>query len=337
MVAQRPLAVIRDVWLRAVLALTALWLLPREPWLALMALWFTVRWVTPAQMPSLVTWTAIGATWFALRALPAWAWSALPPVWLAIMCAHVAILLHRQGTLPAEHPAHDRPTAFGVLRLPAPHGSPAITALALALMAPFCPWYLWPILALGLYITWSWLAFIGVAVGLAWIYPALAGWALGGVGALLSLWVLTWYVRRFHARGQRWFEWTPRGDSFDSVLARLILWYLIPRAWWQGPRWFGHGPRTLDDALKRWAARCWIETPNGEAHVEWAQMLYEYGVVGLAAVVCLVVRVVAYSHVADPYAAVFISGLVMTFAHWAPARQPAVALVVLACAAGALR
>ena len=34
---------------------------------------------------------------------------------------------------------------------------------------------------------------------------------------------------------------------------------------------------------------------------------------------------------------ILLAGAVMTFAHWSPTRQPAVALVWLACAAGALR
>jgi hypothetical protein len=160
--------------------------------------------------------------------------------------------------------------------------------------------------------------------------------------------VATWYVRRFTYRGERWLEWTPRGDSFDSVINRLIVWYLIAEAWWDGPRLLGRGPYSLEPQLRIWATRCWIETPNGEAHVEWAQMLYEYGVLGLLAVGCLVGRVLYFGgpdgggglHVGglgDPYTAAFLAGLVMSMAHWAPARHPAVALVVLACAAGALR
>jgi hypothetical protein len=338
-VATRYLAAIRDLWIRCVLALGALALgWAGEWWLALIALWFTLRFKSPDQHASLLTWVAIGATWFGLRSIPAWGWTYLPWVWLAIMTGQVALIVYRQYQLPRDHPFFNRATLGNIKRVNATHGSPAITALSFALTAPFCPWWLWPVLGVGLYCQWSWLSFIGVVVGMSWAYPAYTPCAFAFLVALMGLWVGTWYARWFTYRGERWFEWVPRGDSFDSVINRLIVWWLIAHAWWTGKhRLLGHGPYSLEPVLRRWATQCWIETPNGEAHVEWAQMLYEYGLCGLVAVGALCVRVVYAGQLGDPFAAAFMAGATMSMAHWAPARHPAVALVVLTCAAGALR
>jgi hypothetical protein len=339
LVSVRHLAAIRDIWLRGVLLLGALALAWHgDVWLACMACWYVCRWRSTDLHASLITWVAIGATWYGLRSLPAWAWDYIPYVWLAIMVGHVGMMLYMQATLPKDHPFWSRKTLLEIKRVKSTLGSPAISAISLALMAPFCPWWLWPVLAVGLYITWSWLAFIGVAVGLAWTYPHYAPHAFVAITSLLAAWVLTWHLRRFHVKGERIFEWVPRGDSFDSVINRLIVWWLIAQAWWTGGhRLLGQGPYALEPQLRRWASQCWIETPNGEAHVEWAQVLYEYGLLGLAGAAALAAHVLSHGHLRDPVTAAFLAGLVMSFAHWAPARQPAVALVVLACAAGALR
>jgi hypothetical protein len=150
-VATRYLAAIRDLWIRCVLALGALALgWAGEWWLALIALWFTLRFKSPDQHASLLTWVAIGATWFGLRSIPAWGWTYLPWVWLAIMTGQVALIVYRQYQLPRDHPFFNRATLGNIKRVNATHGSPAITALSFALTAPFCPWWLWPVLGVGL-------------------------------------------------------------------------------------------------------------------------------------------------------------------------------------------
>ena len=339
MISVRHLATVRDLWLRACLLVAVVALASiHELWLAMMAGWFLCRWKSPELHASLLTWCGIAGTWLAFRALPGWAWEWIPRVWLLIMVCHVGYMLYVLWTLPRDHPFFSRDTLLNIKRVKSSLGSPAISAISLALTAPFCPLWLWPVLAVGLYITWAWTAFIGVAIALSWMYPQWAGLPLLVVIALLALWLTTWTVRKFNWRGQRWMEWTPRGDSADSIINRLLLWVIIPRAWWTGGhRLLGHGPYSLEPELRRWASRCWIETPNGEAHCEWAQVLYEYGLVGVLAVSVFAGRVIWNAHLGDSYTAAFLAGLVMTFAHWSPARHPAVALVVLACAAGAMR
>ena len=185
-------------------------------------------------------------------------------------------------------------------------------------------------LALGLYLTWSWLALIGVAVGMMVMYPAWAWLPAVTSFVTLGVWFLSW------ARGIKLFEWTPRGDSFDSVVNRLIVWVLIVRGWWQGPRWLGRGPYSLEPELRRWSSRCWIELPNGEACQDGLQHLYEYGVVGMVALGCFLWRLSGGLGPGDPWSAALVAGLTMSLGHY-PFRQPAIALVILTCAAGVMR
>lgn len=325
MVATPELVKLRDWWLLASLALGAIALTVHgEAWLGLMALWFLCRWRGPELLPSLVTWGAIGACWFMLRGLPAWAWTYLPWAWLAVAAYHVGVCAYYSWTVPTPY---ERRPLWGLWRTKAYQGSPAITALFFALVSPFCPWWGWPVLALGLYLTWSWLAFIGVAVGLAVLHPAWAGWiAVSGL-LVLATWGISWKF------GVKLFEWTPRGDSFDSVINRLIVWALLVQGWWRGPRILGHGPYSVDRELRRWSSRCYIELPNGEACVDGLQFLYEYGLLGAAAAGGLLISLMLRVHWGDPWSAACAAGLAMSFGHY-PLRQPAIALMWLTIAAG---
>ena len=326
MIAVRELSKLKDRWLLVTLALGSTWLLTVEPWLGVMGWWHVFRWTSPATLPGLTTWTAIGATWFLLRSMPPWAWDWLPWAWLLIAAGHVVWC----ALLAWSPNPHARRPLFGLWRTKAGQGSPAITALYFALVAPFCPWWGWPVLAVGLYLTWSWLAFIGVAMGMAVLYPLSAIWLAMGLGAVLLSWFMSWHI------GVKLFEWTPRGDSFDSVINRLIVWVLIVRGWWHGPRWLGRGSYSLEPELRRWSSRCWLELPNGEACCDPLQHLYEYGLVGALAVLGFGYRLVPSLGTGDPYTAALAAGVVMSFGHY-PFRQPAIGLVILTCAAGVVR
>lgn len=319
---------IRDTWLLTVLALGAVWLaFAGEVWLALMALWYLIGWRSPARHAGLLTWVAIGATWFMLRSLPPWAWTWLPWAWLTIAAIHVARCAWLAWCMPSPY---ERRALFGLWRTKAWQGSPAITAIFFALVAPFCPWWGWPVLGLGLYLTWSWLAFIGVATGLAVLYPAWAGWLVASVTLVLATWAISW------AYDVKLFEWTPRGDSFDSVIARLTVWVLLVQAWWAGPRWLGRGAYALDPELRRWSSRSKRELPTGESSVEPLQHLYEYGALGILAVGFLGLRLSSGFACGDPWTAALAASAVISLGHY-PCRQPAIGLVVLTLAAGVIR
>ena len=326
MIAVRELSKLKDRWLLVTLALGSTWLLTVEPWLGVMGWWHVFRWTSPATLPGLTTWTAIGATWFLLRSMPPWAWDWLPWAWLLIAAGHVAWC----AVLAWSPNPHARRPLFGLWRTKASQGSPAITALYFALVAPFCPWWGWPVLALGLYLTWSWLALIGVAVGLSVLYPAWAWLPASLLASVLAVWFLSW------ARGIKLFEWTPRGDSFDSVINRLIVWVLIVRGWWHGPRWLGRGPYSLEPELRRWSSRCWIELPNGEACCDPLHHLYEYGLVGILAGCAFVLPALSSGQLGDPWLASLCAGLAVSLGHY-PMRQPAIGLVILTCAAAVVR
>ena len=326
MISLRELAKIRDWWLRAVLLLGSLWLLTVEPWLGLMGFWYGWRWRSPSEHPGLVTWVAIGATWGLLRTLPAGAFAWIVTGWLILM-----VLMVIQCALTAWYTPspYARRAMFGLWRTKATQGSPAITAMFFALMLPFTPWWLMPVLLVGVYLTWSWNAMLGISVALAVLYPAWAG-IIAATGTLvLGTWFLSWHL------GGKWFEWTPRGDSFDSVINRLILWWLIAQAWWRGPRIFGRGPYSLEPELRRWSARCWIELPNGEACCDPLQHLYEYGLVGAVAVGVFAIHMWLASGLGDPWSAALGAAGIMAWGHY-PFRLPAIGLVVLTVAAGVL-
>jgi hypothetical protein len=309
----------RDAWLRGVLACGIVALLPTAPWLSVMGGWFLWRWRGVDLLPSLVTWAAIGATWFLLRAMPAGVWAYLPWAWLALAGVQTAVMawsVYRHGP-------H---RATGTL------GSPACTALFLALVSPFAPWWAWPVLALGLYLSWSWLALIGVAVGLVWSAP----WT-----ALLSLPVfvmagLVWAASNRNKTGRaRWLmERTPRGASLSPVRGRLLVWLLATREL----TWGGHGPGSMAVAVKRWAARYGLRgmPQGGEGHMELLQMAYEYGALGIVAIALFVGQVALSLRLGDPWSAACVIGLVLSLGHW-PMRLPPVAVVWFAISAGVMR
>ena len=331
MVSYWEMTKLRSWWLVGTLALGSLWLLWHEPWLGLMGLWFVIRWrADPARdsyHPSLITWAAIAGGWFLLRGLPGWAWTAIPWVWLAIMVWHVWRCVRCLWT---DRKPYERRPLGNIWRTKATQGSPANTALFFCLCAPFCPWWLWPVLGLGLYITWSWLAFVGVAAGLMVLHPSAAPWLLLTGMVVLAAWFISWRT------GRKLFEWTPRGDSFDSVINRLIVWYLIVTAWWAGPRWLGRGPYTLDKELSRWSTRCWIELPTGEAFCDPLQHLYEYGLLGTLGVVAFAVPLLHRwfgGGGPDPWTAAAIAGFVIAWGHH-PHRHPTIALMLLTIYAG---
>ena len=229
----------RSLWLMAILTVGIVWLAPRELWLALIGLWFLIRWPRDSDpqrlVPSAVHWAGVAVTWGLLLTLPrpwlAWA----PWGWLAWAGWQSLTLVLRKYKLGGRQK--------GEL------GSPVITALYLALVAPFCPWWGWPLLGAGLLVVSSFHAFGAVGVALVWLRPEL--WPVGVLAALTGglLWCWSPVVG-----GQRLLEWTPRGDTIDSLVSRWRGWQLL---WHHGRKtWLlGTGPGTTEPALLRWGTR----------------------------------------------------------------------------------
>jgi hypothetical protein len=325
MISSRDVTQVRDYWLLGVLACGIVAIAPAAPWLALMGVWFLIHWRSVDYLPSVVTWGAIGATWFMLRGLPDWVWSYLPWVWLAWAGYQVTEMV----THVYRHGMH---RAKGTL------GSPAATALYLALVAPFCPWWGWPVLAVGLWLSWSWLALLAVGAGVGYLYPVFV--PLGAILALTGgvLWGLG---IRHKATGERWLsikgrapmDWTPRGQSLAPVEGRLAVWkHALVRL-----TWLGHGPGSCERDIKRWASSHRLRgAPDSELHHEILQQVYEYGLIGAMAAAAFAWQVGGHLKAGDPWSAAFIVGLVLSIGHW-PMRLVPVGVVWLAVAAGVMR
>jgi hypothetical protein len=327
------LVMARNRWIIAVHVLGTLWLFTVEPWLALMSTWYLLSWRGPEQHPSLITWLAIGTSWFLLRSIPADSYRVIAQAWVVIALWQIGLIIYRAWAWSSPYAR----LSLGP-RMKGSFGSPPPSALYLALVLPFAPVWLWPAFAAGLYFCFSWHAFACVAAALAVLYPRFAWVPLGLFAGAMLLWAASRATQRLFWSGQRLLEWTPRGDSWDSVRARLALWTLIPRLWWTGPsRWLGRGPYTLHDDHARWSVKGGVDLNNGEAHMELLHQLYEYGALGVLAVVAFCYRVGGvHGQLGDAWTAAWVAGVVATLGHW-PARHPALGVTWLAIAAGVVR
>ena len=309
----------RALWLLGALTVGIVWLAPRDLWLALIALWFLIQWPRhpdpPSLVPSAVQWAGVGVTWGLLLAIPrdglAWA----PWGWLAIAGWQSLTLVMRK------YKRGGRQTGD--------FGSPVLTALYLALVSPFCPWWGWPLLGSGLVVVWSWHAFLAVGVGWVWGHPEL--WLLGtsaaATGALavgLSRLARPWRHAPAFLADRPLLEWTPRGDTLDSLVSRWRGWVLLVRhgrAHWL----LGAGPNTLEPALLRWGTRYDIELCWGEGFNDPLQLWYEYGLLGVLAMGAFVWRVWPGLTLGDSWSAAWIAGVVLALGHW-PLRHISIGL-----------
>lgn len=310
----------RSYWLLGLLAASAVFLAPREPWLALIALWYALRWWQEDEpflwLPSAVTWVAVGATWALLLRVPYLDWA--PWGWLAVAGYQSGLVIVMKYQLRNKV----RPT--GTL------GSPVLTAMFLAMVAPFCPWWGWPVLGLALVCLWSWRAFLGLTAGLVWLYPDLTPYGAGIVALAGFLWLWSPEIG-----GRRLWEWTPRGDTFDSVVSWVRNLQLV-RHHVQARPWLGYGPETMEPALLKWGSRYNLELTWGELHCDPLHLLYEYGLLGFLAVVAFAWRIAPHLVLGDPWSAAWIAGGVMAWIHW-PLRNPAIGVTWLAISAGVVR
>ena len=340
-VTQWDLAQARDRWLLGVLALGTVWLAAHgDYWLALMALWHALVWSHEVSeekkiilRSSLILWASIGVTWELLRSLSTQALDVFPWVWLAWGVIQSAVCVYTW--LRLEWPTVNRPTLGK--RTKGTYGSPVLTGIYLAMIAPFAPWWAWLLLAPGIWLTNSWTAAIGLALGGAWRYPG-AAIPLGG-GILIALLVLfaskyqegpvvgkaTWW-------NQRIFEGLPRGDSIDGWYGRWAADRLLLYYWWHSDhRWLGHGPGTVPKMLMRWNSRLrdrGLELPNGSAHCDVGELTYEHGLIGFFAAVAFAIPILANLRLGDPWSAVWIVTVVVSLGHW-PMRHPALAILFL--------
>jgi hypothetical protein len=185
-----------------------------------------------------------------------------------------------------------------------PFRSAAVCAMPFAILAPIAPWWLWPVMAAGLLVTWSWLALAAAAAGFVVVYPGLSAPAL--VGALV--------VGVFWSR-TRWLEWTPRGDSLDPVRGRFVVLLLaLSRL-----RWRGRGRGSMARDLRRWRSCGVAYGPLEHLHCEPVQLVYEHGWRGGLVVLLASAALIAWVRSGSPWAAAGVSAAVLCLGH-APLR-----------------
>ena len=98
-------------------------------------------------------------------------------------------------------------------------------------------------------------------------------------------------------------------------------------------RWLlGHGPNSMEPALLRWGSRYDLELTWGEGFNEALQVYYEYGALGILAILAFMGRVIPHLTVGDPWSAAWLVGGLLALSHW-PLRHVSIGLVWLAISA----
>lgn len=308
----------RDWWLRGLLAGATVWLVWAEPIFAPIAAWFLCRWRTQAELGPLAAWGSVVACWFAVRSVPPELLDWVPLAWLAWALVTAALLVWQARTRPP-HVGINPAGTFG---------QRTFAAAYLALCLPFAPWGLWPAIGLGLWITGpSWGALLALGAGLpllfGWMYAVPLWWLLGALAGLL------WAGR--HDLARRWLDLSPRGSSLDSLWSRWHALRLMWRHRGESLPW-GQGPDSTWRILLRLEGAYKSGTEprltRGDCHCDPVQLVWEYGVAGVAVILIACWRIGSGLTWGDPWsaAAVIAGGLSLTSL---PLRVPPVALVSL--------
>lgn len=310
-VSTAQLAKARSYWLLGLLTLAICWLAWSELWLALIGFAFLCRWRSPAELPSLVAWGGVAASWFLLLHIPRDLYDWIVLGWLAVALWQVGVLMDRYARMRR--------------RMVGTFGSPVLTGLYLAAVLPLAPLWVVPILGIGLVLTSSIAAGGAVAVAMVWRFPWTWPLPLATASIILVLWAYSPTVK-----GRRILEWSLRGDTADSVWARWYAWRVIVHELRQHPQhWvFGIGPGSAVKALRQWGSRLKVELPY-EVTNEALQLVYEYGLIGGLAALAFVWRVGSHLTLGDPWSAAWVGFLVLSFTHW-PLRHPLIGPVFLA-------
>lgn len=328
-------------WLRwgLVGASAAAW--RQAPFLIPIAVYLAARWpktlitTTTArfpheQLPSVMAWVGIGATWLAVQAAPPLLFEVAPVAWAAVGTGHALVMLwQRLLKGPGGR-------IYGGLAQRTMAG--AFFAMALAVG----PWWTWGGLLLGLWLSGpSWVAALAFAAAACVRWPAAAPWVGAGLAAAVSLVVVERLQKNARIRRGLWGfslveRLTPRGDTLDTLRERgkMLAWAAVTMA--EGRLWlWGSGPGTMGRITRQWAGRSNSE-PLGNLHCEPAQVVFEYGLFGLAALVLFSWRVASGLELGDPWSAGVVAGAVVALGSL-PCRIAPVGVVWLILCAGVAR
>lgn len=308
----------RDRFLWALGAIGVLAAFAWETWAGFIVLSLLIRWRNPSLLPTLATWAGLGVVWALVPSLDAralmHAWASLGML-LAVVCTYQAVScwwLGKGGTRRAGGWLISRSIAAASLSLAFP--------LALAWHPVFAG-----VIGVGLIATASWLAWIAAGVALVWMHPA-AAWLLVPA-ALVMLWPIVKVARMKNVGPERentWLDYLPRGTSIDSARLRMRTWKVAAFYLLRWPRWiagrsaemqFGR-PATGHTDGWRWYATHRLLI-GGHFHNDALEFVYDYGALGLAAVVALVWRVGPRLEVSDPVSAAVLAGVIIAGGSWA--------------------
>ena len=280
-----------------------------------------LHWRSWEQLPAVLTWAGLIATWFLVQAR-ARTGRRLAPGGLA----------DRGGRRDAARRSPWRRSGARA-EIKAGTGSRAMLAALLVLVWPWTAWWEWPLYAYGLWLTSSWVAGLALLVAVAVRYPVAAPYAGAGLGLVVLLFAIPWTRRQV-------IDQTPRGSSLDGLRERLRTWAAMLRLLRRWPIWLvGAGPepagrRThwLKHDLTREGIRLSAEQDRdvsmvaSPTHCEPLEYAYTYGILGMAAMAALTWHLVPRLALGDPWTASALAGLVIALAA-IPARVAPVGLV----------
>ena len=293
----------RDAWLFVLAALGAM---STVAWvsvpLGLMGVAVLLHWKSWKQLPSVLTWVAITATWILIQAVPPELLPVITLGWrlITVLLLCLAVLQRWRG-----------------MEVKATLGSRILLAALLPLVWPFSSPWEWPLYAVGLWLTSSWIAITAMLVAIAVRFPD-TGPVTVGVGLLI--------VALFAIPSTRvaLIDRTPRGSSLDGLRMRLRTWWAMIRLTAHWPRWLlGWGPVpadrvgfSLESALERESVRL-SERENYAlatypTHCEPLQLACQYGLLGTVALLWFAVQLVGHLARADPWSAAALAGVVLS-------------------------
>jgi len=153
-------------------------------------------------------------------------------------------------------------------------------------------WAWWLVAAYlpGLVLARSSVGYAAAAVGFLCVQPHMWPFALAGVGAGLLHRFVKWNGGKVKQR-----------LLFDSWSARAHVWLICL---WKVQRWpfwlIGHGADSFHEDGRKWIYNHKLHEQYKEAHNDYVEFLYEYGLLGVVALVWYAYGVRAGVHLGDP-------------------------------------
>ncbi len=172
----------------------------------------------------------------------------------------------------------------------------------------------------GLILARSSVGYAAATVGLVWVQPHL--WIMGAMGLVLGA------AHRFI----KWNSGHVKARLFtDAVLARLTVWTV---ALWKTQAWpfwlIGHGGDSFHEDGRTWIYNHKLSEEYKEAHNDYVEFLYEYGLLGVGALVWYGYQIAPGLHLSDPLTGLLIAVAVASLGNFPVRVAPIVGLMALA-------